>query len=268
MRTGVLVVMAALWSLGPVHGAPVHGAPAGAPRAGTVGHVPAGRGEPRRIDATPVRDAPPVLDGRLDDAVWAAAAVATDFVQLGPAPGEAATRATEARVVYDDQAIYVGIRLYDDPDSIAVQLARRDATDVYSDWAHVVIDSYNDRRTAFRFSVTPRGTKKDVLHYDDTAEDLNWDAVWDAAAAIDSLGWTAEFRIPLSQLRYSANGGGSMVWGINFGREIARRDERSWWAPILPSSAGFVSESGELHGLEGLGSPGPTARSARSRSSR
>ncbi|HEX2095395.1 MAG TPA: DUF5916 domain-containing protein, partial [Longimicrobiaceae bacterium] len=152
-----------------------------------------------------------------------------------------------------DDAVYVAMRMLDPhPDSIAAQLSRRDASGVYSDWAHVLIDSYHDRRTGFRFSVNPKGVKKDVLHYDDTFEDLNWDAVWEVAARVDSAGWTAEFRIPLSQLRFSREGSTERVWGVNFAREIARRGEWSWWSPVLPTVGGMVSQSGELHGLTGI----------------
>ena len=207
----------------------------------------------KRVAARAVLAEPPRLDGVLDDAAWQAAEPATDFVQMRPVPGAPSTRPTEARVVYDASAIYVGMRMYDHPDSVVSQLARRDASGVYTDWAHVLIDSYHDRRTAFRFSVTPRGTKKDVLHFDDSNEDLNWDAVWEVAVAIDSLGWTAEFRIPLSQLRFSRNDGGDLVWGINFGREIARNGESAWWSPVRPDVGGFVSHAGELYGLAGLG---------------
>lgn len=223
----------------------------------------------------------PHVDGRLDEPVWALAQVATDFVQNRPNPGKPGTRSTEARVLYTSDAVYVGMRMYDDPDSIAAQVGRRDASNLYSDWVHVMIDSYHDRRTSFRFSVNPRGTKKDVLTYDDTNEDASWDAVWDAAARIDSLGWTVEMRIPLSQLRFSTknraasrtgDGGASLgataagdavageaedqlVWGINFGRDIARRDERTWWSPVLPTVNGLVSQEGELSGLKGLRAP-------------
>ncbi len=197
----------------------------------------------------------PALDGRLDDAIWATAPAAADFVQRGPDPGRPATQRTEARVVYDNSAIYVGVRMYDThPDSIAGQLARRDVSSGYSDWVHVGIDSRHDRRTAFRFSVNPRGVKQDVFHFDDTNEDKSWDAVWEVATATDSLGWTAEFRIPLSQLRFSPSGG-AQTWGINFAREIARRGETAFWSPVLPNVNGIISRSGELHGLSGLTSP-------------
>jgi hypothetical protein len=194
------------------------------------------------------------VDGRLDDAAWATAEVATGFVQQRPNPGSAATHRTEARVLFTRDAVYVGMRMFDSaPDSILTQLARRDAVGLNSDWVHVLIDSYHDRRTAFRFAVNPSGVKRDVMHYDDTSEDGGWDAVWDVATSVDSLGWTAEFRIPLSQLRYQATtGDDETVWGINFIRDIARLEERSWWSPILPEVSGMVSRFGELHGLRDL----------------
>jgi hypothetical protein len=142
------------------------------------------------------------------------------------------------------------------PDSVAAQLARRDASGIYSDWLHVLIDSYHDRRTGFRFSVNPKGVQKDVRHFDDTNEDLLWDAVWEVSTRVDSLGWTAEYRIPFSQLRYSTGTGGQeRVWGVQFGRDIARYEERSNWAPIPQNASGYVSRSGELRGLDALGSP-------------
>jgi hypothetical protein len=147
-------------------------------------------------------------------------------------------------------AIYVAIRAYDDePELIASQLARRDATGIFSDWVDVIIDSFHDRRTAYRFSVNPHGVKKDVFHYNDNQEDLGWDAVWDVATRIDEDGWTAEFRIPLSQLRYAADDG-EQTWGVQFGRTIARLEESSFWAPVLPNDGGFVSRAGTLTGIE------------------
>jgi hypothetical protein len=216
--------------------------------------TPAGREARRTLPATRA-EVVPVVDGRLDDAVWADAPAATGFVQQRPRSGEPASQRTEARVLFVGDAVYVAMRMYDTaPDSIATQLARRDATGLHSDWAQVVIDSYHDRRTAFRFGINPSGVKRDVLHYDDTNEDGGWDAVWDAAVSADSLGWTAEFRIPLSQLRYrvAATEGEEVRWGINFMRDVARTGERSWWAPILPDAGGFVSEFGTLTSIRGL----------------
>jgi hypothetical protein len=212
----------------------------------------------RVLSAQRVLSVAPVIDGILDDAAWQSAPIATDFVQRAPRPGQPATQQTEARVVYDNTAIYVAMRLYDSaPDSIAAQLARRDAASPFSDWAHVLIDSYADRRTGYRFSVNPAGVKWDVYYFDDQREDVGWDAVWDVAARIDEHGWTAEFRIPLSQLRFSpaSSADAELRWGVQFGRTIARTDELSFWAPVAPSEPGFVSQAGQLIGLHGLGSP-------------
>ncbi len=210
----------------------------------------------RTVYGARVERGAPAIDGRLDDEAWSQAELVTGFVQMRPDPGAPASERSEARVLYDDEAIYVGMRLLDaHPDEIAAQLARRDASGIHSDWAHVLIDSYHDRRTGFRFSVNPRGVQKDVLHYDDFNEDVNWDAVWTAATSIDSLGWTAEFRIPLSQLRFSAAAEGERVWGVNFSREIARRGEWAWWSPVLPDFGGIVSQAGELRGVEGISAP-------------
>lgn len=205
------------------------------------------------IPAVRIQGDAPVIDGFLNDEAWQAAPVASDFTQLEPNEGEAATEKTEVRVLYGADALYVAFRAFDSqPDSIAGQLTRRDA-DSYSDAVHVIIDSYFDRRTAFHFGVNPVGVKVDIYRYDDTQEDSSWDAVWDVATRIDAQGWTAEFRIPYSQLRFGNHD--DQTWGINFAREIARRNETATWAPIRQSDAALVSKSGELRGLKGLGTP-------------
>jgi hypothetical protein len=203
----------------------------------------------------PAGEQAPVIDGRLNEAVWSAAPVAGDFVQQRPTFGQPASQRTEARVVYDAEAVYVAVRAFDSaPDSIASQLGRRDATGLVSDWVQIVFDSYHDKRTGFRFGVTPRGVKRDVFHFDDGNEDGTWDAVWTVETTIDSLGWTAEFRIPFSQLRFRT-GAGEQTWGLNILRDIARKEERSWWSPMRPDQSGFSSRFGTLTGLRGLGSP-------------
>ena len=197
------------------------------------------------------------IDGKLNEPAWSSAVPASDFTQSYPKIGAAPTDPSEVRVLYDDDALYVGVRMFDThPDSIAAQLARRDASGIYSDWVHVVIDSYHDRRNAFRFSVNPRGVQKDVLHSDDRNEDLNWDAVWQVAATVDSLGWTAEYRIPFSQLRFGGAGKGvERVWGIHVMRDIARRSERDSWSPWKQTDPGFVSFEGDLAGIVDIPTP-------------
>ena len=200
-------------------------------------------------------DAPPTIDGRLDEAAWSRAQVATGFTQMQPDPGAPARQRTEVRILYDDQALYIAARLHDTaPDSVVAQLGRRDSR-VYSDWFMVGIDSYHDRRTAFTFGINPRGVLVDLLLHNDTEEDISWDAVWDGAAARDAEGWTAEMRIPLSQLRFSAPDGDGQQWGVNFQRTVARTGEESYWAPVLPDDAGMVSLFGELQGLRDLEPP-------------
>ena len=197
------------------------------------------------------------IDGRLDDAAWASAVPTGSFTQSYPTPGAPANSPTEVRVLYDDQAIYVGIKMSDPhPDSIAAQLARRDASGIYSDWVHLIIDSFHDRRTAFRFSVNPKGVMKDVYTSNDGNEDLNWDAVWEVGTRIDSAGWNAEYRIPLSQLRFgNVPKGAERIWGLQVQRDIARRQGRDTWSPWTRTDAGFVSRFGDLRGLVDLPTP-------------
>jgi hypothetical protein len=205
------------------------------------------------LGATRVTGAAPVLDGRLDEAAWAAAPAASGFVQRRPSAGAPATAATEVRVLYTDAALYVGARLADHPDSIASQLARRDVSGIYSDWVFVMLDSDDDNRSAYVFGVNPREVQRDFIVAENGEIDPNWNAVWEVRTALDSAGWTAEFRIPLSQLRFDPRG---TAWGINFQRVIARREEDDYWAPIPPDASGFVSRFGALAGLTGLSSPG------------
>lgn len=197
------------------------------------------------------------VDGTLGEPAWTTAEAASSFTQSYPKPGGKPTQRTEVRVLYDDAALYVGARMYDtSPDSIAAQLARRDATNIYSDWLHIVVDSYHDHRSAFRFSVNPRGVKKDVFHSDDTSEDLNWDAVWEVATKVDSLGWTAEYRIPFSQLRFGRVAADvERTWGLQIQRDIARNNERDSWSPWTQKDNAYVSRAGDLTGLKGITTP-------------
>ena len=194
------------------------------------------------------------LDGALDEPAWAEAASAAGFVQQRPTAGAPASQATAARVLYDGAALYVGMRMDDDqPGQIDARLGRRDDY-IETDWASVMIDSYADGRTAFLFRVNPAGVRADRLLFDDVNGDPSWDAVWDVATRRDEGGWTAEFQIPLSQLRF-AGGAGDQTWGVNFQRIHFRTGETSFWAPILPSDQGFVSRFGSLSSLRGLRPP-------------
>jgi len=195
----------------------------------------------------------PEIDGRLDDAAWQRAQPISDFVQRDPNEGEPATERTEVRVLYDDGALYVGIRAYDsEPERIVGQLTRRDQFSP-SDWVAVSIDSYYDRRTAFEFRVNPAGVERDMYRFDDTNGDDSWDAVWNVATRVDDRGWVAEFRIPFSQLRFSE--APQQIWGFNVERVIQRKNEVAQWKPIPKEGSGWVSEYGELAGIEGIEPP-------------
>ncbi|MEL6771820.1 MAG: DUF5916 domain-containing protein [Bacteroidota bacterium] len=194
------------------------------------------------------------IDGRLDEGAWASAPVASGFTQREPVPGDPATERTEVRVLYDANAIYVGFRCYlRDPSTLISRMARRDDF-IQSDLALVAFDSYDDGRTAFVFAVTPAGSPRDFLIYNDVEEDTSWDAVWDVATSVEETGWTAEFRIPLSQLRFRADEG-AQDWGIQFGREIVHNGESDFWAPFPPEASGTVSSFGRLLDLRGLRAP-------------
>lgn len=208
---------------------------------------------PIYLEATPAAGAAIEIDGFADEPVWALANVATDFQQFQPAEGAPATERTEARVVYGLDALYVYMHAFDrEPESVVGQLTRRDQKS-HSDLLGVVIDSYFDRRTAFHFAVNPVGVKHDIYRYDDTGEDSGWDAVWDVATRRTPDGWSAEFRIPFSQLRF--RDADVQTWGINFVRDVARRQEMSVWAPTTRSDGAIVSRFGELRGLENLSAP-------------
>ena len=224
-----------------------------------LGQGPSGKGgaphgpPPPTLQAHRLSGPPPQVDGMLGEADWRSASVARGFVVFEPDEGARPTHPTEARVLYGPEALYVGIRAFDTaPDSIVRRLARRDDRP-HSDWVDMVIDSYLDRRTAFRFGVNPAGVKSDVYIFDDTNEDDSWDAVWEVATRIDDLGWTAEFRIPYSQLRF--DGAVRQIWGLNFVRYVGRHLETSLWAPISRGDGAMVSRFGKLVGLDGISPP-------------
>lgn len=195
------------------------------------------------------RTLPVSVDGRLDEQVWTQAPAATGFVQKEPVEGNPADVRTEVRILFDDAAIYVGARMFDPaPSSIARQLVRRDERG-QADWFAVGFDPRLDRRTAFVFLVTAANVQSDLYLFNDADEDDAWDAVWESAVRIDSLGWTAELRIPLSQLRYDA-ATGPQTWGVNFVRHRVSSNEETHFALMSQLRRGQVSQFGLLRGVE------------------
>ena len=196
---------------------------------------------------------PPVLDGRDDDAVWRSATPISGFRMARPTEDGEPEQKTEFRVGYDPEYLYVFVRSYDThPDSIISQLARRDE-DLSNDNVVVMLDAYHDRRTGYEFSVNPAGVKVDAAIYNDGNEDIAWDGIWEAATRVDSLGWTAEYRIPFSQLRFSS--GKDVTFGLAVWRTLQRRTSQFTWPLYRQSKTGFVSQFGELTGLEDLANP-------------
>lgn len=194
------------------------------------------------------RSSPIVLDGRLDEAAWQRAAVAGGFVQKAPIEGQPAEHATEVRVLYDDDAVYIGARMFDaEPGTIARQLVRRDDAG-NADWFAVGFDPRMDRRTGYVFFVSAANVQRDEYLYNDSEGDGAWNAVWASAVDIDSLGWTAEIRIPLSQLRYRTSIG-DQTWGINFARGRFRSNEETHFALMSALQRGTVSQFGTLTGV-------------------
>jgi hypothetical protein len=160
---------------------------------------------------------------------------------------------TEFRVAYDTSTLYIKVRAFDtEPDRIITYLTRRDQ-DSPCDWLYVMIDSYHDRRTAYEFGVNPSGVKRDRYWFNDNNSDDSWDAVWDVSVSRDSLGWSAEFRIPFSQLRFKPSE--STTFGFAVKRQIGRLNETSTWPLVARSATGYVSSFGELGGLAMIGSP-------------
>ena len=208
------------------------------------GHAP--------LTVTAVRaDRPPTVDGRLDDAAWAQATPVRDLLQSVPDEGRPVSESTEVRIVYDADALYVGARLFDaEPGKIVRRLARRDASS-HSDEFRVLLDSYHDYRTAFEFTVNAAGVHTDVLYGGDGSfSDKSWDPVWEAATSVDSLGWTAEIRIPFTQLRFAK--AAEQVWGVRFVRWIERKNELALYPFVARTESGMASRFASLVGLAGL----------------
>ncbi len=199
--------------------------------------------------------APLALDGRLDDEAWQATTPVTDFTQVDPTEGQPASQRTEVRFLFDDGALYVGARMHDTEGRAGVRtsLVRRDAS-FNSDFLEIVIDGFHDHLGRAFFQVNPSGSKFDMLGIGTSCCDEGWDPIWEAVTQIDDEGWTAEIRIPLSQLRFS--GATSQTWGLQLRRWIHRRNELDQWAFWRKNESGGPARFGHLEGLELGGAAG------------
>ncbi len=189
------------------------------------------------------------IDGILSEQIWQREGM-SNFTQRDPNQGMPPSEKTEVWVVYDDDAVYIAARLYDaHPDSIMKVLGRRDNF-ITSDWFGVFIDANRDKRSGNFFAINPSGAIVDGVLYNDDWDDIDWDGVWEGKTSIDAQGWAMEMRIPFSQLRFPENE--KQVWGINFRRDIGRRNESDYLSYTPRNESGFVSRFDELLGIEGI----------------
>ena len=192
----------------------------------------------------------PVIDGLISEDAWDVVDWSSGFVEKEPNEGREPTYQTKFKVMYDEKYLYIALRALDDaPALIQQRLSRRDG--FAGDRINVVIDSYHDKRTAFAFTTTAAGVKgEEIVTGNGDNFDESWNPVWYTAANVDDKGWTAEMKIPFSQLRFG--NAKEQIWGFNVNRNLFRKNERSLWQRIPNSQAGFISEAGELHGLVNL----------------
>src|SRR5689334_11642902 len=215
-----------------------------------------------------VVSAPPVIDGRLNDAAWRDVAPITGFIQRELHEGAPITERTEVRIVTDGVALYVGAWLYDsDPSGIVPGEKVRDGDITKSDYFGILLDTYHDRQNGFVFTTTPAAIEYDAQVVNEGEGggiqlpgqtrasagslggfNLNWDGTWTVATSVDSAGWYAEFRIPFTTLRYAA--GEEQTWGLNLVRSIRRKNEESFWS-FIPRQFSLmkISHAGTLAGV-------------------
>jgi len=190
----------------------------------------------------------PIVDGSLSDQMWQSATPLVGFVQAEPFEGQPGSESTEVRILYDDDAIYVGVVCYDrDPSLIVTRDMRSDAGLGSMDSFQMIFDTFHDQQNGFVFGTNAAGTQYDAQVRSQGDETSSWDGSWEVRTQTTETGWSAEFRIPLRTLRY---GPAPQTWGVNFLRNIQRTRERTYWAP-LPRvyDLGRLSSAGELRGL-------------------
>lgn len=198
--------------------------------------------------------ASPKIDGYLDDAVWSAAPIASDFIELRPVPGRVEPKEgrTEVKVLYDDYAIYISARMFDKPDSIVHELVARDQIG-NADFIGVVFDTFLDGVNGNGFFVTAAGVQFDAKYSLIGGEDPSWNAVWESSVKLDDKGWTAEMKIPYSALRFSSKA--IQNWGFNVTRKRTGTNRQTFWNFVDPKVDGFINQSGVLEGLANIKAP-------------
>lgn len=200
----------------------------------------------KELRAFYVGESAPRIDGRLDDEGWRTAQAIDDMVQNDPNNMQPPTERTLVKVLYDDRSVYVGVINYmRDPSKITTALGRRD-TFPRSDSIKITFDPRHDHLTAYTFDSNPDGVQGDMTWFDDSRSSTDYDAVWDVRTEITAEGWTAEFRIPFSQLRFTLTPGEAVVWGFNVRRDIVYNAETIRWVATPRGAQGFVSRFGHV----------------------
>ncbi len=195
---------------------------------------------------------PPKIDGNLNDVCWSNVEVSTDFVTNQPEFGKPSAFRTEVKILYDDNAVYIGAYLFDKECSkVSCQLAGRDETS-NADLFAVGFDTYNDKLNGFRFQVSAAGVQSDT-RLSPGSNDVNWDAVWFSKVSMKEDGWVAEIKIPYSALRFPKRE--DQTWGLQFVRFVQRINEVSSWSPVNPQIDGVVNQWGRLEHLINISPP-------------
>ncbi len=198
--------------------------------------------------AEPIR-----VDGVLDEPIWQTVQPATGFVQADPLEGQPATEATDVRVAYDGDYLYVAAVCRDsDPAGIVINDIRKDFAGAEQDTFEILLDTFADRRNGFVFGTNAEGARADTQMANEGRDvNPNWDAVWWVAGKVNADGWTAEFKIPFKTLRFQPGSGHD--WGLNFSRRIRRKNEVTYWSPVQRAfSIVRASAAGTLAGLPDL----------------
>ncbi len=189
----------------------------------------------------------PIIDGLINEKSWDTVEWTSDFMEHEPDENTLPSEPTKFKVVYDKKYLYFAFRCYDkDPKGIVKRMSRRDGFE--GDFVEINIDSYNDKRTGFSFTASVSGVKGDeFISENGNNWDSSWNPIWYLATHIDNEGWTAEIKIPFSQLKFGKSK--EQVWGLQATRRYFRAEERSNWQRIPVDAPGWVSEFGELRGL-------------------
>ncbi len=194
-----------------------------------------------------VEEQAPNIDGVIDDKGWEIVEWSGDFIEWEPDENTQPSQKTKFKIIYDKKYLYVAFRCYDtEPNKIEKRLSRRDG--FVGDGVALLIDSYNDKRNAFVFLVTAAGVKSDEFATENGDNfDNSWNPIWYTKTNIDAEGWTAEMKIPFSQLKFGKSK--EQNWGLECSRMIFRENEWSVWQRIPQDAPGMVSEFGKLRGL-------------------